>query len=680
MRWEAIAKIGLSARSPFFARFASLRENRFTTMIEETRETQPPSGPSSDLRRDLRNTRRALADNWTAAGAGLRNAWRRARHARADYVVLPVGGPLPERSGPPRGFIERRLPLPPDPLSLQQLNERLRRVADADNARGVIFIFRGFSTGLATLQNFRAAVTRLRAAGKEAIVYTPHLDLPHYYAATAADRIIAPPGARFEALGLYTEITFLGDALARVGVQADVVQISPYKTAMDRFSRGDLSPEAREQLDWLLDDWFDMLVADMAAGRGLEPADLRRLIDRAPFSAEEARAAGLIDRVAYDDELPALLDQQKKEESETSLVPPPPGETSSVPSPPGRGLGRGTRPTATLKTWQQARNLLLEKPRRRTRRFIGVVSLEGLITLGPSRRPPIDLPIPFIGGATAGEQTLVALLRRVEQLDDMAALIFHIDSGGGSALASELIGRQLELLSARKPVVVYMGNTAASGGYYVAAPARYIMSQRATLTGSIGVIMAKLSMDGLYDRLSLNRVSLERGEHAGLYRDTTPLSTEERAIFWRAINDIYEQFKGVVARGRKMTVEQVNAIGGGRVWTGRQAQARGLVDDHGDFLDAIKKAAELAALPVDDVHAIRTVNLFARSSSYAIYPARSSASHPGIGRSLALHGTAMNRLTMNETIEEAARWLAGEHLRAWNGRPLLLIPCEVRFR
>ncbi|WP_374685633.1 signal peptide peptidase SppA, partial [Promineifilum sp.] len=261
------------------------------------------------------------------------------------------------------------------------------------------------------------------------------------------------------------------------------------------------------------------------------------------------------------------------------------------------------------------------------------------------------------------------------------ALVFHVDSGGGSALASELIGRQIELLSARKPVVVYMGNMAASGGYYVAAPARHIMSQRATLTGSIGVITAKLSADGLYERLSLNRVSLERGEHAGLYRDTSPMSAEERAIFWRTISDIYQQFKDVVARGRKMTAEQVDAIGGGRVWTGRQAQARGLVDDHGDFLDAIKKAAELAALPVDDVYAISTVNLFARSSDYAVYPARRQAIERRPSDLEYAPHSVMNRLTTNGgAIEEVAHLLTGERLRAWSGQPLLLIPCEIRFR
>jgi protease-4 len=298
--------------------------------------------------------------------------------------------------------------------------------------------------------------------------------------------------------------------------------------------------------------------------------------------------------------------------------------------------------------------LLLEKPRHRAARAVGVITLEGLITMGPSVRPPVELPIPLLGGVSAGEQTLVGLLRRAEKDDELAAVVLHVDSGGGSALASDLIGRQIERLAARKPVVVYMGNMAASGGYYVAAPARHIMSQRGTLTGSIGVIMAKVNAAELYERLSVNRIALARGRHAGLYRDTGPMDEAERDIFWRSIHDIYGQFKDVVARGRGLTVEQVDAIGGGRVWTGRQARERGLVDSHGDFVDAISKAAELAALPTGDGVTIPVYNLFARGSGYVL---------PGP----AAYTDTLNRL------------LSGEQVRALAGRPLLLLPYDLRL-
>lgn len=619
-------------------------------MNESTPKPKSPTNLSSKITHTIRRTVDRANEGWSAAGVGLRNGFRRLRNARLDYVVLPVGGPLPERMGPARGFIERRLPLPPDPQSIQQVNAQLQRVAEAQNVKGVVFILRELDTGLATLQNLRAAILRLRAAGKEAIIYTPYLDMAHYYIATAADLIVAPPGSRYEVLGLYSETTFLKDSLERVGLSAEVVQISPYKTAFDRFSRSEMSPENREQLNWLLDDQFDMITAGMAAGRGLSQAELKSLIDQAPLSPEKAREAGLIDHIAYDDELAGWLG------SRMTKVAGSPNASQEPPATADHAAAK-TAPPAVIKTWAEARKLLMERPHRRGGKHVGIVSLEGLISMGASRKPPIDLPIPFIGGAVAGEQTVVGLLRQLEKRRDLAALVFHVDSGGGSALASDLIGRQIELIAAKIPVVVYMGNVAASGGYYISAPARFIMSQEATLTGSIGVIIARISTSGLLDQLSVNRETLARGEHAGLFRGSEPWTETERDLFRQSVDDTYEQFRQVVVKGRQISPEQVDEVGLGRVWTGRQAHERQLVDGHGDFLDAIKKAAELAALPIDDIYAIPTLNYFARTSSYV----------PTVS------GSA-------RVIQTLSHLLSGQELKELTGQPLMLLPYDLRFR
>jgi protease-4 len=205
-----------------------------------------------------------------------------------------------------------------------------------------------------------------------------------------------------------------------------------------------------------------------------------------------------------------------------------------------------------------------------------------------------------------------------------------------------------------------MGNVAGSGGYYVSAMARHIMSQRATITGSIGVIQARVNTDGLYDKVAANRVAVERGQHAGLYRDSGPMLDEEREIYWRTINDIYDQFKNIVARGRKLTQERVNEIGGGRVWTGRQAKELGLVDSHGDFVDAIRKAAELAALPTSDDYVIPVTNFVARNSSYT------------------LPNSAPTEVA-TEVVHMLNRLITGESLRAMSGQPLMLLPYDLRL-
>jgi protease-4 len=569
-----------------------------------------------------------------------------------DYVVLPIGGTLPERAAPRRGFFERRLPFPPAAESMQQLNSRLQRIADADNVRGVVFVFRGFGAGLATIQNFRRSLRRLREAGKEIVVYTPYLDLRHYYAATAANRIVVPPGAQFDVLGLHAEVVFLKDALQEVGVQMDVVQISPYKTALDMVQHSEMTPEYREQLDWLLDEQFDMITAGMATGRSMDQAEMKSLIDQAPFYAQSALEKGLIDDVAYEDELGYLLAETVSEAS-NNAVDVEAQNSSPVASEPGKVNGQDKeserRPAAYLRTWPQSRKSLLEKHRRRTRPFIGVISLEGMIVMGPSRRSPIDIPIPFIGGATAGEQTLVGLLRQAETLDSMAALIFHVDSGGGSALASELIGRQIQRISEKKPVLVYMGNIAASGGYYVSAQANHIMSQQATMTGSIGVISARSDSHALFEKVKVNRVSLSRGKHAGLYSDQAPMTAEERQIFWNGVLHTYRDFKQVVAEGRNLPFEALDPICEGRVWTGRQAQAHRLVDSHGDFVEAVRKAASLAGLDVEEDSQIKVVDLHGKKDGYVL-------PQPF------------------EAVNELSRLLSMAWTKELNGRPLLLVP------
>jgi protease IV len=598
----------------------------------------------TELQAELRQVWTAARDYGAGAGAATRNWLRRARRARLDYVVMPLSGPLPERNEPPRSFIERQLPLPSPPLSMEMINGRFQTIADAANVKGVVLIFQGFSAGLASLQNLRRAIHRLRAAGKEVIVYTPYLDLPHYYVASAADRIVIPPTTQFDVFGLRLESVYLKDALAYVGLQMDVVQISPYKTAFNRLGNSDMTPEERAQMDWLLDDRYDLLTAEMAEGRNLTQAAMQALIDRAPLFAAETLAEGLVDATAYEDELAHWLAEPPTDETAQN------NETAQ----------NSEQPIAKLLPWPEARRLLLEKARRRHRQFIGVVSLEGMIMMGPSRQPPLDLPIPFIGGEVAGEETLLNLLRQAEEMEEMAALIFHVDSGGGSALASDLIGRQIERISRQKPVLVYMGNVAASGGYYVSVHARHIMCQSGTVTGSIGVISGRLSASGLYEKLRLNQVSLQRGARAGLYQEIAPMSEAEREVFWATIVQTYEEFKQVVANGRSLPLESLDPICEGRVWTGRQAQGHKLVDSFGDFVDAAAKAAELAGISLDDKVRLPVVNLHERDGRYRLPQPFNPEQAP------------------DETLAEVARLLSGERWRELNGRALLLTPFALR--
>jgi protease-4 len=197
-----------------------------------------------------------------------------------------------------------------------------------------------------------------------------------------------------------------------------------------------------------------------------------------------------------------------------------------------------------------------------------------------------------------------------------------------------------------------MGNVAASGGYYVSAQAKHIMSQRATLTGSIGVIAARASTQALYEKVKVNQVSIQKGKRANLYSDLAPLSIEERQIFWDSIVHTYEDFKRIVAQGRDLPFEDLDAICEGRVWTGRQAETHKLVDSHGDFIDAVEEAATMAALEFEHAGQIRVANLMNKNDDYVL-------PRP------------------NETVQEISRLLSREWVKELNGRPLTLMPFSL---
>lgn len=529
---------------------------------------------------------------------------------------------------------------------------------------------------MATLQNFRSAVLRLRDAGKEVVVYTPYLDLPHYFAATAADRIIIPPIAQFEVLGLRSETVFLKDVLAQVGIEADVVQISPYKSAFDPLGKSEMTPQLREQNNWLLDSIFSTVTEAMAVGRDKTQDEIKSLIDQSPLFAEEALAFGLVDALSYEDTLVYELAKTEDEEPGYALETPnsielpdsndppdsvdSPKPAESINSNNGRSENGETaekdeeRPKASLKTWPEARGMLLEKPIRPSRKYVGVVTLAGTIVMGPSRQPPIDIPLPILGGAMAGEETIIQLLRDAEADEKMAALIFHIDSGGGSGLASDLIWRQIERIVRKKPVLAYMGDVAASGGYYVAAAANHIMAQPLTITGSIGVITAHVNTAELYEKVRANRVSISRGKRANLYSDEGPLTTEERDVLWTSVVEMYQQFKKVVADGRDLPITELDDICEGRVWTGEQAQGHGLIDSIGDFQDAIEKAAELAGLPEEPGQKIQAYSLFSPERQFRLPKPFEAAG-------------------------EIIRLFSAEQWRQMVGRPLMMMPYRIKF-
>lgn len=478
---------------------------------------------------------------------------------RPLYVLLELSGPYPEHRGRRRWGIRA-------PESLDDLRRQLGLIAETERAAGVVITVPHLEAGFATIQSIRAALLALRDRGKRVVAYLPQANTRAYYLASAADTVVMPEAGILDLVGLQIETTFLRDALDRAGIVGEFEQIAEYKGAAEPYTRRTMSDPMRESLNAILDSVFQDVVAATADARRLEPAVLRALVNRAPLSAREAHAAGLVDALLFEDELPALLHAKPR------------------------------RPPVIL-PWALARKRLRSPFRWRTPgRAVAVIEVRGVIQLGESRTPP-PLPLPFLGGPTTGHVTVARAFRIAQRNPLFGAVVLSIDSPGGSALASELIWREVDRVNRTKPVVAYLRNVAGSGGYYVAAGCRRIVSQPATLTGSIGVISGKFTVHGLVARVGVNREMIVRGEAAAMSSPFTPFSAEERRRLRTQMEAIYDRFVDRVAAGRRMARAEVLAAARGRVWTGRQALGLGLVDRLGDFPAAVNVAKELMGVP-----------------------------------------------------------------------------------
>jgi protease-4 len=447
-----------------------------------------------------------------------------------------------------------------------RLLRRLRQMRADPDVGAVVLKIEDLPFGGGRVEELRAAIAALREV-KPVLAYVQGGDTREYWLATAASGIALPPGATLDVSGLSTTRLFLKDGLARLGVTFDVVARGAFKTAPEPLVRSSSSPESREMTNALLDDVFGRFVADVAAARRLPPDRVRALVDAGLLSSDDAKAAGLVDEVLWPDELEAWV---------------------------GRLTGRRVRLGGTYRP----------DPERRAQRWgrppvVEVVLVEGTIVAGKSRASPAG------GGAVAGAETVVAQIKRAAEDREVKAIVIRVDSPGGDGVASDLIWREVVRARKRKPVVASMGDLAASGGYLVAVGADAIVAEPSTLTGSIGVFAVKPDLSGLLAKLSLAREAYARGENAQFASIAKPWSASERQAVEKQIDVFYRLFVDRVAEGRKLARAEVEPLAGGRVWTGKQAFERRLVDRLGSLDDALALARERARLGGPDDVAVR---------------------------------------------------------------------------
>jgi protease-4 len=476
-----------------------------------------------------------------------------------SFLVLDLAGSYTE--APPADLLGRFVG-PQQNLFSDVLLELQKAVVDV-RLQGVILKVEPLELDFAQVQELRDALRMLRTAGKRVVAWvTGEADSGNreYYLASVADKVYFAENTMLPLLGLRSTAVFLGGIWDKLDVDMQVEQIKEYKTFGDFLARKSMSEAHREMTNSLLDSLQEQFLSGIAEARGLRPVQVQALIDAPTLAPEDFQQAGLIDGIQdFEDVLKAL------------------GEPSVSPIP--------TVPLATYRRVQPTSVGLMRGPK------IAVVYGAGTVTTGESDWGAL--------GQSMGVDTLTETFQEVAEDETIRAIVFRIDSPGGSALASDRIWQAVVHAKSKKPVVVSMAGVAASGGYYVAAGASKIVAQPGTLTGSIGIVFLQPNAQGLLAKLGIATETLDRGRYARLFDPSKGWTAEERQQVQRLLETLYRTFIRKVAEGRGLSVDEVDRLGRGRVWTGAQAQAHGLVDQLGGLDTALRLAKEAAGIPAE---------------------------------------------------------------------------------
>ena len=462
----------------------------------------------------------------------------------------PPGGILSQISG---GEVE----------TLQRVLDNLAKAAADERIEGVILkVAMGGTGGAAMQEEMRNAIRRVQESGKRVYAWAESFNRNDYHLIAVCDEVITPPSAYISFTGVAAGSVHVAQALKKLGIRPNIHQIKDYKSAAELVTREDMSEPAREMTEWLIDELWQIALQGLEADRGLSEEQILAVMERASLQAAEAKELGLVDRIAYWDEVEAMLMDEGDDELQTVSA------------------GRYAQES-------------FSKVGLKGKKRIAVIHAQGIIAGRESGVNPLL-------GLTMGHETIVAELRRARLDDKIEAVILRVDSPGGEALSSDLIGHEVEITAAVKPVVVSMVNVAASGGYHISYRASRVLADPMTITGSIGSISGKFNIKGLHDKLGITHDFVTRGPMATYNSPFHDYTEAERARFeedhWAGFNDWLRD----VSEHRGMSFEEAELLAHGRVWSGRQGKENGLVDELGDLHRAVEVAKELAEIPADE--------------------------------------------------------------------------------
>jgi protease-4 len=481
-----------------------------------------------------------------------------------SVLVLKVSGSLPDFANEDP-FAGRFLGA--ETNSLTSLVTQFRKAKADKRVKGVLLDIGFLETGWAKADEIRAAIADFRTSEKPIYAYMEVGTDKEFYVATACDKVYVPPIGDLFINGIAAEAMFFRGSLDKLGVYPDFYQIGKYKNAPDQYTRKEMSEAHREVINAILDDIFNRYVETVARDRRKSVEDVRTLIDNAPLNARDAQAAGLIDGALYREDVEQEFKKRLGYKDSEKLRKVSTGEYKRV-TQESLGLNQGEQ--------------------------IAVIYASGAIGMGRSDDGSLG------GDQMVGSDTVVKAIEDARDDKLIKAIVIRVDSPGGMTYPSDLIWRAVESAKRQKPVVVSMGDLAASGGYYISMNAHRIVAEPSTLTGSIGVFAGKPVVKGFYDWIGISNEYVLRGKNAGMFRETEKFTPDERAKFEEGMRRFYNNdFLPKVAEGRGRDVEYVRSIAEGRVWTGAQGKANGLVDELGGLERAVEIAKELAKIPAD---------------------------------------------------------------------------------
>ncbi len=486
-----------------------------------------------------------------------------------SYLELKLSGEIQERVIPDLFMKLSGI----KPLSMHEIWMNIKKAKKDDRVRALLLRLGYLECNWAKINELREAVLDFRQSGKKAFAYiqeAPDFD-KEYYLATACDEIIIHPLGLLVVNGLGGHFPFLKKTLEKIGIEAEIEHVEEYKTAYNIFTEEGFTDAHKEMIESIYSDLYTNYLKKLAETRGKSYDEIEAIINAGIYMGEKALKAGLVDKVLFEDELENLLKEKGKKLKKITH-----GQYSRI-KPTSLGLNKGKK--------------------------IALIYGVGPIHAGESSSQSI-------GGSTAARW-----IKKARTDKSIEGVIFRVDSPGGSAIASDVIWREIVLTKKEKPVVISMSDVAGSGGYWISMAAHKIVAQPQTLTGSIGVIAGKLNMANLYEKLGITSERLIYGEKADIFSSFRRMTEEERALLKKEILWVYDQFLAKVAEGRDMKKEEVDNIGKGRVWTGKQAQELGLVDEIGGLSEAINLAKDLSGIPAgEEVKLIvwpKKVSLFA---------------------------------------------------------------------